>query len=73
MAGRDQEISACPTPPELGDFLGGVEYPASRDELIAHVEGAGAPVDVRQVLEALEPQLFESAGSVERAVQGLSR
>ncbi len=65
--------SACPTPPELGVYLNGVEFPVGRDELISHVQDAGAPQDVRQTLEALEPGDFESKDALERAVAGLSR
>lgn len=65
--------SACPTPPELGRFLQGVEFPVGRDELLAHVQAEGAPVDVRQTLEALELQDFESREALQKAVDALSR
>lgn len=67
------ESSECPTPPDLRRYLHAVEFPVGRDELLEHVESAGAPEDVRQALEALEPQDFESVEAVQRAVEALSR
>jgi hypothetical protein len=67
------ETSECPTPPDLGRYLQAVEFPVGRDELLEYVEAAGAPEDVRQALEALEPQDFESVEAVQRAVEALSR
>lgn len=67
------ETSPCPTPPELGDFLRGVEFPIGRDELLEQVEGTDAPQGVRQALEALEPQDFETPAEVQQAVDALSR
>lgn len=72
MAGRGP-TSECPAPPELGAYLRGVEYPASRSALIARAEALDAPQDVRQALEALEPGDFDSQAAVEHAVERLSR
>lgn len=72
MPGRGP-TSESPTPPELGDYLGGIEFAVSRDDLIAHVAGAGAPEDVRQTIDALEAQDFDSLSALYEAVAGLSR
>lgn len=74
MAGRDTpDSSDSPTPADLPQYLGGVDYPASRDELIEHAERSGAPEDVRETLEALEQQDFDSPAAVAEAVAQLSR
>lgn len=67
------EPSSCPTPPDLTDHLGKLEFPISKRELVERAEERDAPQDVRQALEALEPADFASRGELEEAVRSLSR
>ena len=71
MPGRPEQ-SECPTPPDLAGFLARVEFPASRSDLVALATGEGSQ-SVRQTLEALEPEIFDSPAAVEAAVTQLSR
>lgn len=72
MATRDGG-SECPSPAGLQDYLGGVDYPVSKEALVDHAERDGAPEDVRQTLEALDPADFDSPAAVRKAVEDLSR
>lgn len=65
--------SDCPVPAGLERYLGGVDYPVSKEALLEHAEQEGAPEDVRQTLEALEPADFDSPAAVSKAVSDLSR
>lgn len=53
-------------------FLGTVEFPASREDLVSLADVRGAPEPVRDVLDALAPTDFESARAVREAVAELS-
>lgn len=46
-------MSDTPNPIQIQKFLGGVDYPAGRDALVAEAEGEGADDADDAVLEAL--------------------
>lgn len=46
--------------------LQGVDYPAERDELVAHAEENGAPAEVLEALEGLEDTTFDDPTEVMR-------
>lgn len=65
--------SASVPPTELQKYLRGVDYPASKETLVERAQEEGAPEPVRQTLEALPPQDFDSPAAVSKAVGELSR
>jgi hypothetical protein len=56
------EGSDNPNPIELQRYLKGVDYPASRQDLIQWAEQEGAPEDLRSTLERLDADRFDSPG-----------
>ena len=63
-------MSDNPTPIELQRYLGGVDYPASRDDLVAAARENGAPDDLVSALENSGTDSFDSPTDVSKAVSG---
>ncbi|SKC42328.1 DUF2795 domain-containing protein [Plantibacter cousiniae (nom. nud.)] len=59
-----------PTPIELQKYLSGVDYPASRDELVRTARDQGAPDDVIEALEQADQDEFDGPTAVSSAVSG---
>jgi hypothetical protein len=57
-----------PTPIELQKYLGGVDYPISKDDLLATAEGNGAPDDLLEALRGAGKDSFDSPVQVSEAV-----
>jgi hypothetical protein len=55
---------------QVQKFLGGVDYPADRDQLIDHARQQGAGEDVLSALEALDDRQYEDPTEVSEAVTG---
>ena len=59
-----------PTPIELQKYLGGVDYPASKDDLVKTARSNGAPDDLISALESSDETSFDSPTAVSSAVGG---
>ena len=59
-----------PTPIELQKYLGGVDYPASKDDLVQVARDNGAPDDVVSALESADADSFDTPAEVSRALAG---
>lgn len=55
-------------PIQLQKHLKGMDYPASRDDIIRHAEENGADEDALSVLEQLPDEEFETPADVSKAV-----
>ena len=55
-------------PARLERDLDGLEFPATRDELLRHVDARGLPYEVRATLERLPEATFETPAEVTEAV-----
>ena len=60
-------MSDKPNPIQMQKFLGGVDYPASRDDLVKHAEGKGADDDVLEGLRAIEDRTYDGPNAVSAA------
>jgi hypothetical protein len=56
-----------PNPIQMQKFLGGVDYPATRDELVAHARSLGADEAVLDHLGALPDRTFDGPNAVSAA------
>lgn len=56
------------TPIEVQKYLGGVSYPASKDDLVRCAEQHDAPEDLRETLAGLPADQFDSPAAVSKAV-----
>ena len=51
-------------PVQVQKFIGGVDYPATREELIEHADAAGADDEVLEALSQMPDETFETPGDV---------
>jgi hypothetical protein len=56
-----------PNPIQMQKFLGGVDYPASRDDLVRHAEQHGADDDVLEGLRQMEDRSYDGPNAVSQA------
>jgi hypothetical protein len=61
-------IMAKVNPIQLQKYLKGMDYPASKQELIAHAEQQGADENVRATLEQLPDEQFQTPADVSQAI-----
>lgn len=57
------------SPEEVLQYAGGVEYPASTQDLLAAARVQGAPEEVVEQLRALGPEQFAGPGAVLAALR----
>ena len=55
-------------PIELQKHLKGVDYPASRDELVSTAESNGAPAEIVDALRNASQDSFDGPSAVQQAV-----
>ena len=63
-------MSDNPTPIKVQNYLAGVDYPVSRDELVRTARQNGAPDDLVGALENAGRDSFDSPTDVSQAVAG---
>lgn len=62
----EQRISVSTA--EIQRYLGGIDYPANRGDLINHAKKNSAPEEVISVLSRIEEREFHSAADVNQAI-----
>jgi len=55
-------------PIEVQKHLSGIDYPASKDEVVSVAESNGAPQDVIEALQALDRSEFDGPNEVQAAL-----
>jgi hypothetical protein len=55
-------VSANPI--QMQKFLGGIDYPASRDTLVEHARGKGADEEVVRKLESMPDRTYDGPNAV---------
>lgn len=55
-------------PIQVQKFLGGVDYPAHKDEIVEHARSKGADENILQTLEQLPDEDFETPADVSKAI-----
>lgn len=55
-------------PVQLQKYLGGIDYPVSKDELVRHAKEKGADQEAQKTLESLPMDRFNSPNDVSEAV-----
>lgn len=48
-----------PNPTQIQKFLGGMNYPADKKEVIEHARGKNAPEDIMKMLQELADRKYE--------------
>jgi hypothetical protein len=55
-----------PNPIQMQKYLGGLDYPAGRDDIVAHAREKGADSDVIVHLEALPDRTYDGPNAVSK-------
>jgi hypothetical protein len=63
-----ETIMAKANPIEIQKHLKGMNYPASREDIIQHAEEHGADEDLRSLLEELPEDEYETPADVNKAI-----
>lgn len=63
-AGQTHQVN----PVQIQKFLGGVDYPADKNELIQAATQHGAPDDVLATLKNLPDQIFDTPADISQAI-----
>jgi hypothetical protein len=61
-------VADTPNPIQIQKFLGGVDYPASREALLSKAKDSGADSNVIKALEAIPDKQYDSPTAVSSAV-----
>lgn len=59
------------SPAQIQQYLGGVDYPSSKEDLIEHAREEGAEDDVIDMIEGLPMDRFNSPNDVSEAISGM--
>jgi hypothetical protein len=59
-------------PVQVQKFLGGIDYPARKEDLLRRAKESGADEEVRRTLEQLQQDEFNSPNDVSEAIGKLS-
>lgn len=55
-------------PIQVQKFLGGMDYPATKDEIVKHAESKGADENIMDTLEQLPEDDYETPADVSKAI-----
>lgn len=56
---------------EIQAYLGGIDYPKSKQELIDHARNQGAPQEVIDLLQKMEDKQFRAPNDVSQSIDKL--
>jgi hypothetical protein len=59
-----------PSPIDIQKALSGMDYPASRDQIVAHAERNGADAEILDALRRIDDREYEGPSGVSSAVFG---
>ncbi|PZF55553.1 hypothetical protein DEJ23_11600 [Curtobacterium sp. MCSS17_008] len=59
---------AAPNPIQVQKYLSGIDYPASKDDIVATAEKEGAPDDVLDALKNIPGGDYDAPTAVSKAV-----
>ena len=55
-------------PIQAQKFLGGINYPAGKDEIVQHAEGQGADEDILSVLRQIPDRQYDGPNAVSHEI-----
>jgi hypothetical protein len=59
-----------PSPIDIQKALSGMDYPASKDQIVAHAEQSGADEEILDALRGIDDREYEGPSGVSSAVFG---
>ncbi len=57
-------MANSPNPIEMQKYLGGMDYPASRDHIVAHAEDKGAAEEILSSLHGMPDRQYDGPDAV---------
>ena len=63
---------AAPNPIQIQKYLSGIDYPASKDDVVSTAEKENAPDDVLEALRAIPDGEYDGPTAVSKAVSDAS-
>jgi hypothetical protein len=57
-----------PQPIEVQKYLSGMDYPATKEQIIEHAQSQGAPKEVIEALQKIPEQEYDGPNRVSQAV-----
>ncbi|GAB2985119.1 DUF2795 domain-containing protein [Frigoribacterium salinisoli] len=61
-------MADTPNPIQIQKYLSGLDYPVSKDDLVANAKDQGAPDDVLDALQGLEGDSFDAPTDVSKGL-----
>lgn len=61
-------MADTPNPIQIQKFLGGMDYPVSKDTILSTAKDKGAPEDVQQALERIPDGEYDAPTAISKAV-----
>ncbi|RWZ61581.1 DUF2795 domain-containing protein [Labedella populi] len=58
----------APNPIQVQKYLGGIDYPASKDDIVSAAESSGADENVLEALRSIPDQEYDAPTAVSSAV-----
>jgi len=65
---REDSARAAPNPVQIQKFLGGLNYPVEKQDLLDRARGEGADENVMEALERIPDRDYDSPTAVSREV-----
>jgi len=62
----------APNPIQVQKYLGGIDYPASKEDIVRSAEGSDAPDDVLEALRSIPDGEYDAPTAVSSAVSDAS-
>lgn len=63
-------MADTPNPIQIQKFLGGIDYPASKDDIVQRAKDSGADDAVLDALNAIPDKEYDAPTAVSEAVSG---
>jgi hypothetical protein len=68
---KEQDDMDAPNPIQIQKYLGGLDYPASRDDVVETAKGNDAPDDVVDALGRIPDESYDAPTAVSKALGDL--
>jgi Protein of unknown function (DUF2795) len=68
---KGSEMADTPNPIQIQKFLGGVDYPATKDALLARAKDSGADSNVLNALQGIPDKEYDGPTAVSSAVSDI--
>ena len=61
-------MADTPNPIQIQKYLGGMDYPVTKETILSTANEKGAPADIQQALERIPDQEYDAPTAISKAV-----